>query len=79
MHRHWRGVVGGVRSSDDGVPDGSYLQSCYDCTYSLGYLSFSCYDESGNVQQTYLPFTNYCAGDIYNNNGVLGCDYTGTG
>ena len=77
--RHYRAsalasTAGGVRPSDY-QPNGSYLQSCYNCTYYLGFLSCSCYDGSGNVQQTYLPYTNYCAGDIYNSNGVLGCHY----
>jgi hypothetical protein len=86
--RHYRSsaltsFVGGVRPSDY-QPGGSYLQSCFNCTYTPGFLGYddlacSCYDESGNVQQTDLQFTLNCLGDIYNNNGVLGCDYAGTG
>jgi hypothetical protein len=86
--RHYRSssparIIGGVRPSDY-LPSGSYLQSCANCTYTPGFFGFddlscSCLDESGNAQQTDLQFTIYCQGDIYNNNGVLGCYYTSTG
>ena len=86
--RHYRAsalasIVGGVRPSDGSLPDGSYLQSCPSCTLLPGFLSAdlecSCYDESGNLQDTYLFAAPFCLGDIYNTNGVLGCDQGGPG
>ena len=86
--RHYRAsalpsLVGGVRPSDGSLPDGSYLQSCPSCTLLPGFLSAdlecSCYDESGNLQDTYLFAAPFCLGDIYNTNGVLGCDQGGPG
>ena len=86
--RHYRAsalasVVGGVYPSDDGLPDGSYVQSCPSCTRLPGFLGYdlecSCYDESGNLQDTYLFAAPFCLGDIYNTNGVLGCDQGGPG
>ena len=84
--RHYRSsahqkIIDGVRPSDY-LPPGTYQQSCFNCAYNAipvfggiyDDLSCSCYDESGNVQQTDLQFTTYCQGDIYNTNGALGCD-----
>ena len=71
--RHYRAsalasVVGGVYPSDDGLPDGSYVQSCPSCTRLPGFLGYdlecSCYDESGNLQDTYLFAAPFCLGRV---------------
>jgi hypothetical protein len=68
------GVVGGVRPSD-GLPGGSYQQSCFNCSDDGWNLTCSCLDESGNSRQTTLPGVVFCGGDISNNNGSLNCTY----
>jgi len=75
--RHYRSsalasIVGGVRPSD-GQPDGSYLQSCSNCSYDGNILTCSCLDESGNSRQATLSSVPNCIGDIGNNNGYLNC------
>jgi hypothetical protein len=79
-NRHYRSsalasVVGGVRPSD-GLPGGSYQQSCFNCSYDGNTLVCSCLDESGGSRQATLPGVPNCIGDIGNNNGHLNC-FTG--
>ena len=68
-------VVGGVRPSD-ALPGGSYLQSCFNCSYDGNLLTCFCYDEFGGYRQAILNTAWQCIGDIGNNNGYLNC-YTG--
>jgi hypothetical protein len=75
--RHYRSsalanVVGGVRPSD-ALPGGSYLQSCFQCSYDGDALACFCYDELGGYSWSKLHGVPQCSGDIYNNNSVLGC------
>ena len=75
--RHYRAsalasIVGGVRPSD-GQPGGSYLQSCFNCSYDGWNLTCFCYDEFGGYSESRLSGAPNCQGDINNNNGVLNC------
>jgi hypothetical protein len=77
--RHYRssapaGSIGGIRPSD-ALPGGSYQQSCFDCSYDGWNLACFCYDEFGGYSWSRLQGALYCGnGDIYNTNGVLGCN-----
>src|SRR5436309_2775882 len=57
-----------------GVPPGSYRQSCSDPRIEGGALVATCQAGRGRVQRTVLPTVNRCIGDIGNNNGVLNCN-----
>ena len=57
-----------------GVPPGSYRQSCSDARIEGGALVVTCRTAHGTMQRTALPAVNRCAGDIGNNNGVLNCN-----
>ena len=75
--RHYRAsalasIVGGVRPSD-GQPGGSYLQSCFNCSYDGWTLTCFCYDEFGGYSESRLSGVPNCQSDISNNNGVLNC------
>jgi hypothetical protein len=60
-----------------GVPPGSYRQSCSDARIEGGALVATCRTAHGAMQRTALPAVNRCAGDIGNNNGVLQCNTAG--
>jgi hypothetical protein len=69
-------VVGGIRPSDD-PPEGSYQQSCFNCTYDGVVLTCDCRDCFGGAHiGTSLPDAFSCAGngyDIANCSGGLTC------
>jgi hypothetical protein len=59
------------------VPYGTYLYSCYGCTYGQDDTLFcGCLDLNRNLVGTSLPFASYCVGDISNSNGQLYCQYS---
>src|SRR3954465_13967384 len=60
-----------------GVPPGSYRQSCSDARIEGGALVATCRTANGAGQRTALPAVNRCIGDIGNNNGVLSCNTAG--
>src|SRR5919206_1688472 len=60
-----------------GLPGGSYRQSCSDPRIEGGALVATCRTANGAMQRTALPGVNRCIGDIGNNNGVLQCNSTG--
>jgi len=59
-----------------GVPPGSYRQSCSDARIEGGALVATCQaGGGGRAQRSSLPQVSRCTGDIGNNNGVLQCNY----
>ena len=60
-----------------GVPPGSYRQSCGDARIEGGALVATCRTAHGTMQRTALPAVNRCSGDIGNINGVLNCNTAG--
>jgi hypothetical protein len=56
-----------------GVPPGSYRQTCSDARLEGGALVATCRAANGAGQRTALA-VNRCVGDIGNNNGVLNCN-----
>lgn len=60
-----------------GVPGGSYRQSCSDARIEGGALVATCRVPGGGAQRTALPGVNRCTGDIGNINGVLQCNSAG--
>jgi hypothetical protein len=58
-----------------GVPPGSYLQTCRDVGMRGGTLYAVCRTVDGRGRQTELRRVRRCVGDIGNNNGMLQCSY----
>ena len=58
-----------------GVPPGSYRQSCSDAHIERGALVATCRGEHGRMARSSLADVGRCTGDIGNNNGVLQCNY----
>jgi hypothetical protein len=58
-----------------GVPPGSYRQSCSDAHIERGALVATCRGEHGGMTRSSLADVGRCTGDIGNNNGVLQCNY----
>jgi len=58
-----------------GVPGGSYLQSCGGARVEGDRLVATCRRADGGEQRTALPDVRRCVGDIGNNNGRLQCNY----
>jgi hypothetical protein len=55
------------------LPSGTYAETC-DRTYINGAVLISfCRERGGLLRQTFLPNFQQCVGDIFNDNGVLGC------
>lgn len=59
--------------SSQALPQGSYLDTCRDLYVEGNTLYGECQDNRGKWKKTWISGYNYCAGDIYNNNGVLDC------
>jgi hypothetical protein len=55
-----------------GLPKGSYQQSCTNINMNAGTLAATCKTERGGTQRSELVVGS-CRGDIGNNNGILGC------
>jgi hypothetical protein len=62
-----------------GVPGGSYLQSCGEVGMQGDTLFAVCRTMDGRGQRAQLPAVSQCVGDIGNNNGNLNCNYAGAG
>jgi hypothetical protein len=62
-----------------GMPQGSYLQSCRDIGIHGDRLVAACRTVDGRMQRTSLAAVNHCVGDIGNNNGNLQCNYDNGG
>jgi len=62
-----------------GVPQGSYLQSCQQIAVQGDTLFAVCRAVDGRRRRTNLPQVGRCVGDIGNNNGNLQCNYAGGG
>ena len=58
-----------------GVPPGSYRQSCTDAHIEHGALVATCRSEHGRMMRSSLAEVGRCIGDIGNTNGVLQCNY----
>ena len=58
-----------------GVPPGSYRQSCTDSHIERGALVATCRGQHGRMTRSSLADVGRCTGDIGNNNGVLQCNY----
>jgi hypothetical protein len=58
-----------------GVPPGSYRQSCGDAHIERGALVATCRGEHGRMVRSSLADVGRCTGDIGNINGVLQCNY----
>jgi hypothetical protein len=58
-----------------GVPPGSYRQSCTDAHIERGALVATCRGEHGRETRSALADVGRCTGDIGNSNGVLQCNY----
>src|SRR5437762_6705678 len=73
------GVALPAPAQAQGVPPGSYLQSCGDIGVQGDTLFAVCRGMDGGGQRTQLPTVSQCVGDIGNNNGNLQCSYAGGG
>lgn len=60
-----------------GLPQGSYLQSCMGAALRGDTLIATCRRADGREQRTSLADVRRCVGDIGNNNGNLQCHYGG--
>jgi hypothetical protein len=60
-----------------GIPQGSYLQSCNGARIEGDTLVARCRTVDGREQRSALATVNRCVGDIGNNNGQLQCNYAG--
>ena len=58
-----------------GVPSGSYRQTCTDAHIEHGALVATCRGEHRRMTRSSLADVGRCTGDIGNNNGVLQCNY----
>jgi hypothetical protein len=60
-----------------GLPQGSYLQSCGNVGIQGDTLVAVCLTADGRERRTSLPSVSRCTGEIANNNGQLQCAYGG--
>jgi hypothetical protein len=72
------GVIWGIQAAPaalaQGVPGGSYQQSCKKYDLAFGHMLFGvCQEKSGKEVSARLRFSFLCSGDISNNNGKLTC------
>jgi hypothetical protein len=70
-------LVAGIASpaQAQGVPQGTYLQSCDNIGMQGDTLFAVCRGRGGGERRTELPGVSRCVGDIGNNNGRLQCNY----
>ena len=68
-------TVTGLSAYAQGVPPGSYHNSCWNPKIENGRLVADCADRNGKVQTTSLNFSA-CSGDISNEDGHLECPTT---
>jgi hypothetical protein len=60
-----------------GIPQGSYQQTCNNVAVNGNVLSANCQDSRGNWINAQLPDVQRCGSDITNDNGVLHCASSG--
>ena len=63
--------------SAQGLPNGSYMQSCRNVAVYHDRLLADCRRTDGSWARTALQNVDRCAGDIGNMNGQLACNHTG--
>src|SRR5579864_4348588 len=71
------GITWSAQAQAQGMPQGSYLQSCRDIGIQGDTLVAACRTVDGRMQRTALATVNRSVGDIGNNNGNLQCNYGG--
>ena len=71
------GIGWSATAEAQGLPQGSYLQSCNGARIQGDTLVARCRTVDGGEQRSALAAVNRCVGDIGNNNGQLQCTYGG--
>jgi hypothetical protein len=71
------GIGWSATAEAQGIPQGSYLQSCNGARIQGDTLVARCRSVDGREQRSALATVNRCVGDIGNNNGQLQCTYGG--
>jgi len=66
-----------VPASAQGLPNGSYMQTCRNVAVHGDRLLADCRRTDGSWARTALQKVDRCAGDIGNMNGQLACNHTG--
>jgi len=69
------GVCAASPSYAEGIPRGSYLNTCDGARVEGDNLIAKCRTRNGSEQRSALADVNRCVGDIANDNGVLRCTY----
>jgi hypothetical protein len=69
------GICAATPSYAEGIPRGSYLNTCDGARVEGDNLIARCRTRGGIEQRSALSDVNRCAGDISNDNGVLRCAY----
>ena len=70
-------ALAAVPVSAQGLPNGSYLQSCRNVAVHGDRLLADCRRTDGRWARTALQNVDRCVGDIGNMNGQLACNHTG--
>ncbi len=68
---------GTAAHAQQGLPQGSYLQTCNNVSVNGDTLLASCQDTNGNWVAAQLPGYQSCQGDVVNDNGALRCAMAG--
>ena len=71
------GIGWSATAEAQGLPQGSYLQSCNGARIQGDTLVARCRTADGREERSALASVNRCVGDIGNNNGMLQCSYAG--
>ena len=69
------GIAWSAPTQAQGLPQGTYVQSCRDISVQGDTLVASCRTRDGRAQRAVLSAVSRCVGDIGNNNGTLQCNY----
>jgi hypothetical protein len=69
------GIGWSLPAQAQGVPQGTYMQSCGEIGIQGDTLVAVCRTMDGRGQRTSLASVSRCVGDIGNNNGNLQCSY----
>lgn len=72
-------VFWGTTSSAQGIPQGTYQQTCNNVTVNGDTLIANCQDANGTWRPTQLPGFQRCTSEISNDNGNLRCANAGLG
>jgi hypothetical protein len=67
----------GTTAAGQGIPQGSYQQTCNNISVNGDTLVANCQDTSGNWHSTSLPAFQNCTSGINNDNGTLRCVVSG--